>query len=89
MYAPARFGRQNHDFKILEVQDLYLLSRTGEANVSFGLYLVGYIVLVVGLALAAHLLHVPPRWIGVGIICMVGLGILTGVTTTRHRDPPV
>ena len=89
MYAPARFAGQNHDFKILEVQDLYLLSRTGEAHVSFGLYLVGYIVLVVGLALAAHLLHVPPRWIGVGIICMVGLGILTGVTTTRHRDPPV
>jgi len=55
---------------------------------SFGMYMVGYIVLIVGLALGAHWLHVPPRWIGVGIICMMGLGILTGVTTTRHRDPP-
>ena len=55
---------------------------------SFGIYIIGYIVLTVGLALAAHLLHVPPRWIAVGIICMMGLGILTGVTATRHRDPP-
>ena len=55
---------------------------------SFGMYMVGYIVLILGLAIGAHLLHVPPRWIGVGIIVMMGLGILTGVTTTRHRDPP-
>jgi len=55
---------------------------------SFGMYMVGYIVLIVGLATGAHFLHVPPRWIAVGVICMMGLGILTGVTTTRHRDPP-
>jgi hypothetical protein len=54
---------------------------------SFGIYLVGFIVLIIGLATGAHLLHVPPRWIGVGMIIMVGLGILTGVTTTRNRDP--
>jgi hypothetical protein len=51
------------------------------------MYLVGFIVLIIGLALGAHLMHVPPRWIGVGMIIMVGLGILTGVTTTRNRDP--
>lgn len=55
---------------------------------SFGMYMVGYIVLIVGLAIGAHLLHIPPRWIGVGVVCMIGLGILMGVTTTRQRDPP-
>ena len=55
---------------------------------SFGMYMVGYIVLVVGLAIGAHLLNVPMRWIGVGVMCLMGLGILTAVTTTRHRDPP-
>ena len=55
---------------------------------SFSLYMIGYIILVVGLAIAAHLLHVPAQWIGVGVICLAGLGILTGVTSTRHRDPP-
>jgi uncharacterized membrane protein YiaA len=59
-----------------------------EVVMSFGLYIVGYIVLIVGLAMGAHLLNVPPRWIGVGVICMMGLAILTGVTTTKHRDPP-
>lgn len=54
---------------------------------SFGLYIVGFIVLVIGLATGAHLMHVPPQWIGVGVIVLVGLGIITGVTHTRGRDP--
>ena len=54
---------------------------------SFALYIVGFIVLILGLAMGAYLLHVPPRWIGVGVVVMIGLGILTGVTMTRQRDP--
>lgn len=54
---------------------------------SFGLYIVGFIVLIIGLATGAFLMHVPPRWIGVGVVVLIGLGILTGVTTTRQRDP--
>jgi hypothetical protein len=57
-------------------------------DMSFSLYMVGYIIFIVGLAMAAHLLHVPTQWIGVGVICLAGLGILTGVTSTRRRDPP-
>ncbi len=54
---------------------------------SFGLYMVGFIVLIVGLALGAFFLHIPARWIGVGVIVLAGLGILTGVTSTRRPDP--
>jgi hypothetical protein len=54
---------------------------------SFGIYLVGFIVLISGLAVGAHLMHVPLQWIGVGVLVMAGLGILLGVTTTRQRDP--
>ena len=53
---------------------------------SFGIYLIGYIILIVGLAMGAHLLHLPPRWIGVGVVILVGLGVVTGVTATRSRD---
>lgn len=53
---------------------------------SFGLYLFGYVVLIIGLAIGAHLLHVPPRWIGVGVLVMAGLGILSGVAKTRQKD---
>lgn len=53
---------------------------------SFGLYLVGFVVLIVGLAIGANMMNVPPRWIGVGILVLAGLGILSGVAKTRGRD---
>ena len=55
---------------------------------SLGIYLVGYLVLITGLALGANLLHVAPKWIGVGVLCLVGIAIVHGVTATRHKDPP-
>jgi hypothetical protein len=55
---------------------------------SFGIYLVGYIILIVGLALGANLLSVPMNWIVVGAVCLVGIAILHGVTVTRQKDPP-
>jgi hypothetical protein len=63
------------------------LVRMRRIDMSFALYIVGFIVLVIGLCLGAYLLHVPPQWIGVGVVVLIGLGILTGVTTTRQRDP--
>jgi predicted signal transduction protein with EAL and GGDEF domain len=53
---------------------------------SFGIYMVGFIIMVIGLALGAHLMRIPPTWIGVGVVVMVGLGILLGVTSTRRPD---
>jgi prepilin signal peptidase PulO-like enzyme (type II secretory pathway) len=53
---------------------------------SFGLYIAGFIVLIAGLAIGAHLAHVPPQWIGVGVMVLVGLGVLKAVTHTRQRD---
>ncbi len=54
---------------------------------SFGIYIVGYLILIVGLAMGAHLLHLPQKWILVGVICLVGLAIVHGVTATRQKDP--
>jgi len=54
---------------------------------SFGLYIVGYLILIAGLAIGAHLLEVPPKWIGVGVLCLIGIAIVHGVTATRHKDP--
>jgi hypothetical protein len=53
---------------------------------SFGLYILGFAILTIGLAIGAHLMHMPPRWIGVGVTVMVGLGILKAVSHTRQRD---
>jgi hypothetical protein len=54
---------------------------------SFGLYIIGFIVVIVGLAWGAHLAHVPQQWIGVGVVVLVGLGVVKAVTHTRQRDP--
>jgi hypothetical protein len=54
---------------------------------SFGIYIVGYIILIAGLATGAHFLNVPPKWIGVGVLCLIGIAIIHGVTATRHKDP--
>lgn len=55
---------------------------------SFSIYLVGFIVLIIGLAIAAFLLGVPQMWIGVGVIVLVGIGILSGTSRTKTKDPP-
>jgi hypothetical protein len=55
---------------------------------SFATYLLGFIIVIVGLAVAAYLLNVPPMWIAVGVVVLIGLGVLMATTRTRPRDPP-
>ena len=55
---------------------------------SFALYVFGFIVLLGGLIYGAHLIHVPQTWIVVGSLVVIGLGIMSAVTRTKHRDPP-
>jgi hypothetical protein len=58
-----------------------------EPVMSFGLYVLGVVVVLAGLIYGAHLMHVPAHWIAVGAIVIAGLGILTGVKNTRQKDP--
>src|ERR1700728_4084945 len=58
----------------------------GGVFMSFALYILGFIVLIVGLAWGAHLAHVPQQWIGVGVVVLIGLGVVKAVTHTRQRD---
>lgn len=55
---------------------------------SFGICLVGYLILIVGLGLGANLLNVPAQWIGVGALCLIGIAIVHGVSSTRQKDLP-
>ena len=54
---------------------------------SFGLYVLGYLIVTAGLIYGATLLHVPQHWIVVGAVVLIGLGVLTGVKATRQKDP--
>lgn len=55
---------------------------------SFGMYLAGFIILIIGLALGAHLMGAPTMWIGVGVICLIGIGILSAVKRTQAKTNP-
>ena len=54
---------------------------------SFGIYAIGFAILIGGLVYGAHLVHMPAHWIVVGAIVLLGVGILTGLKATRHKDP--
>jgi hypothetical protein len=54
---------------------------------SFGLYVVGFLIMIGGLVYGATILHISTHWIVVGSIVLLGFGILTGVKATRQKDP--
>lgn len=54
---------------------------------SFGIYLLGFVIVIAGLVYGAFLLHIPTQWIGVGVLVLAGLGIVMGVSRTRQKDP--
>ncbi|MGA9642964.1 MAG: hypothetical protein WBQ72_16325 [Terriglobales bacterium] len=54
---------------------------------SFGLYAIGFAILIGGLIYGANLVHMPTHWIVVGAIVLAGVGILSGVKATRQKDP--
>ena len=53
---------------------------------SFGIYAIGFTLVVCGLIYAASLMHVPAHWIVAGAIVLLGLGVLSGVKATRQKD---
>ncbi|MDB4915591.1 MAG: hypothetical protein JWM95_3235 [Gemmatimonadetes bacterium] len=55
---------------------------------SFGTYLIGFVILIIGVGIAAFLLNVPTMWIGVGVVILVGLGVVRATSHGRMKDPP-
>jgi uncharacterized membrane protein len=53
---------------------------------SFGLYSIGFAILIGGLIYGAHLVHMPTHWIVVCTLVLLGIGILSGVKATRQKD---
>jgi predicted ABC-type sugar transport system permease subunit len=55
---------------------------------SFSTYLIGFIVLIIGLAIGAILLGVSQTWVIVGAIILIGIAIVSATTRTKTKDPP-
>lgn len=54
---------------------------------SFGLYLIGFLLMAAGIAYGLTLMNVPGQWVAIAVVVMLGLGIMSGVSRTRMKDP--
>ena len=54
---------------------------------SLAIFIVGFVILIAGLAYGANLAGAPPQWIAVGATVLAGIGIVMGVSKTRMKDP--
>jgi len=55
---------------------------------SFALYVVGFLIVIAGVAWGLVRLGLPSVWVVIISVILFGLGVLTGVTRTRSRDLP-
>jgi hypothetical protein len=55
---------------------------------SFALYVLGFLILIGGVAWGLIKAGVPTIWVIIASVILFGVGILTGVTRTRSRDLP-
>ncbi len=55
---------------------------------SFPIYLVGFLIVIGGIAWGLSVAGVNQTYIIIACVIMLGLGILSGVAKTRQKDPP-
>jgi len=55
---------------------------------SFVLYIIGFVIVIGGVAWALVTAGVPSLYVMITSVILLGLGILTGVTYTRSKDRP-
>ena len=53
---------------------------------SSGVYFIGFLVLLAGLAYGAVMLGVPPMWVGIGAVILLGIGIMSTVSNTKLKS---
>jgi hypothetical protein len=59
-----------------------------DSSSNFTLYLIGFVIVVAGLAWGAFLAGIPPMWIGVGVVVLLGIAILSAIKRTQAPARP-
>jgi hypothetical protein len=55
---------------------------------SFPIYLIGFLIVIVGVAWGLSVVGVSQTYIVIACVILLGIAVMTGVTKTRRRDPP-
>lgn len=53
---------------------------------NMALYLIGAVLVILGGGYAAMTLGVPPLWIGIAAVIVLGVAIMSGVSSTRKPE---
>ena len=54
---------------------------------SNALYLIGFCIVIAGLAWGAHMMGISAQWIAVGVVTLIGFGILGVAKRGRSTRP--
>ncbi len=54
---------------------------------SFLIYLIGTAIFIAGVAWALVSMHLSQQWVVIVCLILLGIGIFTGVSKTRAKDP--
>ncbi len=53
---------------------------------SFAIYLLGFVIIIAGIAWGLVVAGVPQLYVGITCLIVLGIGIVTGVAKTRTKD---
>ena len=51
----------------------------------FNLALVGWVIVIIAVAIAAYMMHAPTIWIAIGALLMLGVGIISAVARSKPQ----
>ncbi len=51
----------------------------------FNLALVGWIILISAIAIAAYMMHAPVIWIAIGALALLGVAVITSVSKSKPQ----
>ena len=51
----------------------------------FNLSVLGWVILIIALAIGAYMLHVPTLWIAIATLALLGIGIISSVAKSKPR----
>ena len=53
---------------------------------NLAIFIIGFVILIGGLAYGASMAGMSPQWIAVGVAVLAGIGVVMGVTKTRIKE---
>jgi hypothetical protein len=51
----------------------------------FNLSFIGWVILIIAIGIAAHMLGAPTVWIAIGCLALLGIGIIVSAAKTKPR----